>query len=74
MDARHTPARGAPRPMCTSYSLCGWTWMPVSGSHTLTWARRLQPCNDLSSPPAPRLRFSSALETVCTSIGHLLGL
>lgn len=74
MDARLTPAKAARKPRCISYRLCGWTWMPVSGSHTLTWLRRLQPCNDLSPSLERPLLFSSALETVCTSIGRLLGL
>ena len=74
MDVRHTQDRAAARPMCTTYSLCGWTWMPVSGSYTLTWARRLKPCNDLSPPLERPLLFSSVLETVCMFIGRWSGL
>ena len=67
-------ARAEQKQRCVTYALYGWTWMPVSGSHTLMYLRRLQPCNDLSPPLEHPLLFSSALETVCTSIGRLLGL
>lgn len=74
MAAPRTPAKDAEKPTCISYRLCGSTWMPVQANRTATRLRPLQPCNDLSPPPEPRLRFLFRLVTDFIAIGRWLGL